>query len=412
MIRIEAIAIGTELLTTSRVDTNSIWIAQELASLGLAFHRKTAVGDDREALRILFREALDRSDLIICTGGLGPTFDDFTKELWAEVVGAELKKDAGALAAMLAFYDSRGRTPSPSNFKQGLIPVGAEAIPNPIGTAPGIWWESPAGFPGRRIVLLPGVPREMKRMWTEQVAPRLAPLSSRPVKTLRMLVSCVPESTVDERTKALREKHGALDWTILASLMQVELIARSPDEAALEAARKDFETELGEDLARSGAGNLEEVVLDLLATRGETLALAESMTGGLVAARLTAVPGASRVLKGGAVVYSSAAKAILVGLDAAFITTHGTVSEAVTRTLAEAIRTKLGATWSLAITGNAGPEEDSDGPAPVGTTFIALAGSDGTRCEHLVQAGDRADMQLRAVMYALDLLRREAHKRL
>ena len=410
--RIEAIAIGTELLTTARVDTNSIWIAQELASLGLAFHRKTAVGDDRESLRNLFREALDRSDLILCTGGLGPTFDDFTKELWAEVLGAELKEDARARAALLTFFTSRGLTPSSSNFKQVLIPVGAEPIPNPIGTAPGVWWESPAGFPGKRVILLPGVPREMKRMWTEQVAPRLAPLSGRPVKTLRMLVSGVPESVVDERTKALREKHAALDWTILASLMQVELIARSPDGAALEAGRKDFEAELGLDLARTGDGHLEDVVLDLLAGRGETLALAESMTGGLVAARLTAIPGASRVLKGGGVVYSPEAKVALAGLDAAFIKEHGTVSEAVTLALAEHLRVKLSTTWGLAVTGNAGPGEDPAGPAPVGTTFIALAGPGGTRCEHRVQAGDRADMQLRAVMWALDLLRREVRKTL
>ncbi|HTL97867.1 MAG TPA: CinA family nicotinamide mononucleotide deamidase-related protein [Holophagaceae bacterium] len=405
--RIEAIAIGTELLTTSRVDTNSIWIAQELASLGLAFHRKTAVGDDREAMKALFREALDRSDLILCTGGLGPTFDDFTKELWAEVLGVELREDAAARATLLAFFESRGRTPSPTNFRQVLIPVGAEPIPNPVGTAPGVWWESPAGFPGKRIVLMPGVPREMKRMFTEQVAPRLAPLAARSVKTLRVLVSGVPESVVDERTKALRERHGALDWTILASLMQVELIARGTDAAALEAARKELEAELGEDRARTGDGSLEEVVLDLLADRGQTLVLAESMTGGLAAARLAAIPGASRALKGGAVVYSAEAKAELAGLDPAFIQAHGTVSEAVTRALAERMRAKLGATWGLAVTGNAGPGEDPAGPAPVGTTFIALAGAGGTRCERPVQAGDRADMQLRAVMYALDLLRRE-----
>ena len=404
--RIEAIAIGTELLTTTRVDTNSVWLGQELASLGLAFHRKTAVGDDRAAMKALFREALDRSDLILCTGGLGPTFDDFTKELWADVIGAELREDAAARAALLAFFESRGRTPSPTNFRQALIPVGAEAIPNAIGTAPGVWWESPAGFPGKRIVLMPGVPREMKRMWTDQVAPRLAPLAARPVRTLRMLVLGVPESVVDERTKAIREKHGALDWTILASLMQVELIARGPDPAALDAARKDLEAELGPDLARVGDGSPEEVVLDLLAARGETLALAESMTGGLLAARLTAVPGASRAFRGGAVAYSAEAKAKLAGLDPAFIREHGTVSEAVTGALAEGMRARLDATWALAVTGNAGPDEDRDGPAPVGTTWIALAGPRGTLCQPQLQAGDRADMQTRAVIYALDLLRR------
>lgn len=405
--RVEAIAIGTELLTTDRVDTNSVWLGQELASLGLAFHRKTAVGDDREAMKALFREALDRSDLILCTGGLGPTFDDFTKELWAEVLGAELREDAGARATMLAFFESRGRTPSPSNFKQVLIPNGAEAIPNPIGTAPGVWWASPEGFPGRRIVLMPGVPSEMKRMWTEQVAPRLAPFASRRMKTLRLLVLGLPESVADERTKAIRERHADLEWTILASLMQIELIARGTDDAALNAARKELEAELSADLARVGSGSPESVVLDLLVERNETLALAESMTGGLVMARLTAVPGASRVLKGGAVVYTAEAKATLAGLEPAFIAEHGTVSEAITRALAEAMREKLGATWALAITGNAGPGEDRDGPAPVGTTYIALAGPGGTTCQRFLQAGERGDMRQRAVIYALDLLRRE-----
>ncbi len=406
--RIEAIAIGTELLTTDRVDTNSVWLGQELASLGFAFSRKTVVGDDREAMKALFREALDRSDLILCTGGLGPTFDDFTKELWAEVLGVALKEHAGAKANLLAFFESRGRTPSPSNFKQALVPEGAEVLANPIGTAPGILWESPSGFPGRRVVLMPGVPQEMKRMWTEQVSPRLAPLAERPLKTLRMLVSGVPESVVDERTKGLRDKHAHLDWTILASLMQVELIVRSPDAAALEAARSDLTAVLGEDLALCGEGNLESAVLDLLTKKGETLALAESMTGGLIAARLTAIPGASRALKGGVVVYTAEAKAVLAGLDTELLKARGTVSEATTRALAEGVRAKLGATWGLAVTGNAGPGEDPAGPAPVGTTFIALAGPNGTVCQHPIQAGSRADMQLRAVMYGLDLLRRAA----
>ena len=404
--RVEAIAIGTELLTTTRVDTNSVWLGQELAALGLAFHRKTAVGDDRAAMKALFYEALDRSDLILCTGGLGPTFDDVTKELWAEVLGEELEEDAAARAAMVAFFESRGRTPSPSNFKQVLIPVGAEALPNPIGTAPGVWWKDPAGFPGRRIALMPGVPSEMKRMWTEQVAPRLAPHAARPVKTLRLLVLGLPESVADERTKAIRERHAGLEWTILASLMQLDLIARGADAAELEAAQRELEAELGPDLARVGSGSPESVVLDLLTARNESLALAESMTGGLLAARLTAVPGASRALKGGGVVYSAEAKTALAGLDPAFIREHGTVSEAVTRSLAEGMRAKLGATWALAVTGNAGPGEDPEGPAPVGTTFIALAGPRGTDCQRLVQAGERADMQQRAVIYALDQLRR------
>ncbi len=404
--RIEAIAIGTELLTTSRVDTNSVWIAQRLAELGLAFHRKSAVGDDREELRGLFREALDRSDLIICTGGLGPTFDDFTKELWAEVLGAPLVEGPGLREVIEGFFRALNRPCPPSNFKQALLPLGAEALPNPVGTAPGVFWEDPSGFPGTRILLLPGPPREMQRMWEDQIAPRLRPLAGRPIHTLRMLVGSVGESALEARTTLLREKHGALDWTILAGLGQVELVARSADPMALEAARRDFEAELGPDRICTGPGSLEATVLEILKGRGETLALAESLTGGRVASLLTGVPGASEAFLGGAVVYSARAKTELVGLEPAVIATHGTVTEPTTRALAQGIRARLGATWTLAITGNAGPTEDREGPAPVGTFFVAVAGPGGTESLAQYFPGGRADIQARATTYALDFLRR------
>lgn len=402
--RIECIAIGTELLTTRRLDTNSVWLGERLASLGLGFHRKTAVGDSREDLAELIREALTRSDLIITTGGLGPTFDDFTKECFAEVLGAELREDAPSLQAMLAFYSARNRVPAQANFKQVLIPDGAEALPNPVGTAPGVWWQVPNKLCGKRIVMLPGVPREMKRMWEEQVESRLRPLAGVPLHTLRMVVAGVPESNLDERIRETRERHGHLEWTILASLTQVELLARGPDPAALEAARMEFEPLLGEDLVSLGAGNLEDAVLDRLKARGETLALAESMTGGLLAARLTAIPGASQAFLGGATVYSARAKAALLGLDTSFLVGAGTVSEATSRALAEAVRIKLGATWGLGLTGNAGPEAEGD--APLGTAFIALAGPGGTISKVFNLPGDRADVQLRSTAWALDLLRR------
>ena len=405
--RIEAIAIGTELLTTSRVDTNSVWIAQRLADLGLAFHRKSSVGDDREDLRSLFLEALERSELIVCTGGLGPTFDDFTKELWAEVLGAPLVEDPESRRAIEAFFESRQRPCPPNNFKQALVPVGAEALPNPVGTAPGILWESPKGFPGTRIVLLPGVPREMKRMWEDHIEPRLRPLAGRPTHTLRMLVGSVGESALEQQTAPLREKHGQLDWTILASLGQVELVARSSDKNALEAARSDFEAELGPDRVCTGPGSLESTVLERLRARGETLALAESMTGGRIASLLTGLPGSSEAFRGGAVVYSARAKAELAGLSKAFLQAHGTVSEATTRALAEGIRERLGTDWGLAVTGNAGPSEDREGPAPVGTFFAAVAGPGGTECLTQGFPGERSAVQVRAVALALDFLRRQ-----
>jgi len=402
--RIECIAIGTELLTTRRVDTNSVWLGERLAGMGLAFHRKSAVGDRREDLAELFREALTRSDLILTTGGLGPTFDDFTKELFAELLGAELVEDATCRADMLAFYAARNRVPPQVNFKQALIPAGAEPLRNPVGTAPGVWWQDPPRHAGVRIVMMPGVPREMKRMWEEQVEPRLRPLAGAAVHTLRMVVSGVPESNLDERTREVRERHGHLDWTILASLTQVELLARGADPAALEAARKDFEPVLGDDLACVGDGNLEDAVLDQLKARGETLAVAESMTGGLLASRLTAIPGASEAFLGGATVYTAGAKATFLGLAPAWLDTVGTVSEPCAIALAESVRSRLGATWGVGICGNAGP--GAEGSAPVGTVFIAVAGPAGTEVRTPRMSGDRAEIQLRSTAQALDRLRR------
>lgn len=402
--RIECIAIGTELLTTRRLDTNSVWLGERLADLGLAFHRKTAVGDSREDLAELFREALGRSELILTTGGLGPTFDDFTKELFAELLGVELVEDARSRDDMLAFYAARKRVPPQVNFKQALIPVGAEPLRNRVGTAPGVWWQNPTGHPGVRIVMMPGVPREMKRMWSEQVEPRLRALAGLPVHTLRMVVAGVPESTLDERTREVRERHGHLDWTILANLTQVELLVRSVDPADLGTVQADLALMLGKDLASVGDGNLEDAVLDQLKVRGETLAVAESMTGGLLASRLTAIAGASEAFLGGATVYTIAAKAALLGLEPAWLDEVGTVSEACAQALAEAARQRLGATWALGICGNAGP--GAEGEAPVGTVFMALAGPRATVTKASTMAGDRVEIQTRSTAQALDLLRR------
>jgi nicotinamide-nucleotide amidase len=408
--RIESIAIGTELLTTRRLDTNSVWIAERLAELGLALHRKTAVGDDRADLRALVDEALGRSDVILCTGGLGPTFDDFTREVFAGALGVPLREDAQCRAELEAWYAARNRVPTANNYKQVLIPVGAEPLRNPLGSAPGIWWQDPPGHPGRRIVLMPGVPREMKRMWTDHVQPRLKDLAGAPVHTLRVVVGGVPESTLDERTAPVRARHGAVEWTILASLTHVEFVVRSPDAAALESARQDLAEALGPDRVCEGEGDLESTVLALLKARGETLAVAESMSGGLLAARLTAVPGASGAFLGGAVVYSPGAKVALAGLDPGVLELHGTVSEATTGALAAGIRARLGATWGLAISGNAGPSVDPHGEVeranPVGTCIIALAGPSEVVSKRFVVPGERPDVQLRAAGWSLDWLRR------
>ena len=404
--RIECIAIGTELLTTTRVDTNSVWLAQRLADLGLGFHRKTVVGDGREDMAGLFREALGRSDFVVCTGGLGPTFDDLTKEVWSEVLGDELVFDPAIWEEIRARFQRLNRPLPESNRKQALVPRGGRALHNPVGTAPGILWEPPEGRPGTRIVLLPGVPREMKHLWEAEVEPLLKPLAGAKVHTLRMLVGSVGESALDAQTTPLREKHGRLDWTILAGLGAVELVARSTCLSDLEAARDDFEQALGEDLALVGGGTLEERVLELLGQSGGTLAVAESMTGGTIQARLTGIPGSSTAFRGGAVVYSADAKHRLAEVDPGLILQEGTVSEPVTRALAEGIARRLGTTWGLAVTGNAGPTEDREGHAPVGTCFIAVHGPAGTTSRTLSFPGSRTDIQARTATWALDLLRR------
>jgi nicotinamide-nucleotide amidase len=248
----------------------------------------------------------------------------------------------------------------------------------------------------------------MQRLWLDHIEPRLRSRAGKAVHTLRLVVAGVPESTLDERTRALREAHGELAWTILASLTQVELQARHQDPAALASAEREFRELLGEDLVGVGEANLEEVVLLELKARGETLALAESMTGGLLSARLTASPGASAVLMGAAVVYTAEAKLALAGLEAAWLAEQGTLGEGTTLALAHGIRTRLGATWGLAITGNAGPTQDPGGQAAeIGTTTLALVGPDSEAVVTSQIPGERADIQLRASARALDLLRRQ-----
>ena len=407
MTRIECIAVGSELLASARLDTNSVWLAERLGEMGLTLHRKTAVGDSRSDLAELFREALGRSEVILCTGGLGPTFDDFTKDVWAEVLGAPMKEDARARQDIEGFYAARQRTPPATNYQQALIPEGAEPLYNAAGTAPGVFWADPPGFPGRRIVLFPGVPREMKLMW-EQVRPRLQELAGQPFHSLRMVFGSAPESALAEATAPLRARYAQVEWTILAGMYHVELIGRGLDAALLEAARLEFARDFPADLAFVGpVGGIEDGLLAALRARGETVAVAESMPGGNLAARITGVSGCSAQFLGGATVYSAVAKASLAGLDPAFIAAHGTVSEPVTRALAEGIRQRLGADWGLAVTGNAGPTEDPQGPAPVGTCLVAAAGPQGTMSRAFLLPGGRAEVQARGASWALDFLRRQ-----
>jgi nicotinamide-nucleotide amidase len=351
--------------------------------------------------------------LVITTGGLGPTFDDRTKEAFADALGARMSEDAQTRLDIDAFFRARGRATTENNYRQALIPEGAAALPNPLGTAPGVYWDAPAGR-RLRIVMLPGVPREMKLMWADHVHPRLADLAGAPTETLRLVAGGVGESVLDERTRGIRERRAHLSWTILAHGVHIELLARSKGADApelLDAARRDMEAELGRDLVCEGDGSPEGTLLDLLAARGQTLAIAESVTGGLLASRLAAVPGASRALLGCAVAYSPRAKEGLLGIDPGFIATNGTVGEAITIEMASRARKALGADWGLAITGNAGPRPDPDagpgeGDDKIGRCHIAVAGADGTACRAHDLHGTRQDVQLRAAGWAVEMLRR------
>ncbi len=405
--RVECLAVGTELLTTDRLDTNSLWLAQRLATFGLTFHRKGCVGDDPESMRQAFREALGRSDLILTTGGLGPTFDDLTKEIWSEILGVPLREDPHIRRDLETFFQARHQPMPPRNLKQALVPEGARALRNPVGTAPGLLWVDPPGHPGRTLVMLPGVPRELTAIWETQVEPWLRDhVQTRPLHTLRVLVAGVGESLLEQRVEPILQRHAHLSWTILASLGQVELLARHPDPQALESADRDLRPILGADFVLRGPGTLASHVLERLNSRGETLALAESMTGGRIASMLTEVPGSSRSFVGGAVVYRPIAKVRLGGVDEATLDAQGTVSEATAQALAEGIRHRLQATWGLAVVGNAGPSEDPQGPAPVGTVWIAMAGPSATFTRTSRLPGSRQDVQARASILALDTLRR------
>jgi PncC family amidohydrolase len=248
-------------------------------------------------------------------------------------------------------------------------------------------------------------------MWADHVRPRLADLAECPTRTLRLVVGGVGASVLAERTGGIRERHAHLGWTILAHGMHIELLARSKDVGELDAARLDMEAELGRDLVCVGDGSPEETLLGLLIARGETLALAESVTGGLLASRLAAVPGASRALLGGVVAYAPSAKAALLGVEPGFIASNGTVGEAVTIEMALRVREQTGAAWGLAITGNAGPAPDpnalqGDGRDEAGRCYTAVAGAAGAECRAHCLHGTRQDVQFRAANWAMDMLRR------
>lgn len=416
----EIIAVGSEMLTPFRTDTNSLFLTERLNDLGVSVAFKTIVGDNRQHLTSAIRIALSRADIVITSGGLGPTEDDLTRNCVADALSLELHKDPDVMAALYKRFAERRIPMPPNNEKQAEKIDGAQFLPNRTGSAPGQWLDttfpSDDGQPHRKIViLLPGPPKELKSIFDDECLPRLAAsLPQRFIAKRLLRMALLPESTVDARTAPIYQRFPDVETTILAGSGEIQLhfLCAKPTleaaEARVNAVAELIEHEMGDDIFSSHGESLEEIVLLMLGMRGLQLAVAESMTGGLLSQRLTTIPNASRSFHGGAVVYASEQKSNLCDVPWDLIQDHGAVSPEVARALADGIRETTGCSLGLSITGLAGPGagEGPDTGKPVGLVYIALADSEDTQVKQLNLSGDRERIRFWASQHALELLRR------
>lgn len=411
--RAAIVAVGSELLTPSKIDTNSLYVTEQLNRLGIDVVTKIVAGDDRDGLSRAFRTLLEQADLVVSCGGLGPTDDDVTREAIAQALERTLTEDPAIAEALRQRFAARGLGVMPEiNRRQAMVPAGARPLENARGSAPGLWIEA-----GERVVvLLPGPPRELKPMVTALVD---GPLRERAagVPLVRRVVRVTGrfESQVDETLAPLyrrwRSRTPGVSATILASPGSIELHLSSRaaslqgGEAALEIAVSEAVAALGDDAYSADGRRLEQVVGDLLVERRLRVAVAESCTGGLVVSRLTDVPGSSRYLDLAVVTYANAAKTAVLGVPSALIQEHGAVSRPVVVAMAEGIRQKAGAEVGVAVSGIAGPDGGVPGK-PVGTVHVAaLLGSE-TRTREFRFLGDRELVKFQASQAAIDLVRR------
>ena len=404
----EIIAIGSELLTPDRLDTNSLFLTEQLNRLGIEVVRKLVVGDQRSQIRDAFREALGRAELVVSIGGLGPTEDDLTREALAELLGRRLILNEAILLGIQARFRRFGRQMPEINQRQAMVPEGAIVLENTQGTAPGLWLETD----GRIVILLPGPPQELKPMFTQEVEGRLAWRTTAVRLYKRELrVAGMAESDVEQRIAPIYTRYPDAQTTILASPgeVQIHLRAWSADATAAEKLLKEIVERivmaLGENIFTTKGESLEEVVARDLNLNGATIAVAESCTGGLLSQRLTSIPGSSSYFLGGVVCYSNDLKRVWVDVPADLLESKGAVSMEVARALAEGIRRRSGSTLGLAVTGIAGPGGGSP-EKPVGTVHVALAERAGGKERTLHLPGDRDRIRWQASQAALDLVRR------
>ena len=414
----EIIAVGTELLTPFRSDTNSLFLTARLNELGIVVRRKSIVGDEAADLGPAVQDALSRVNLLVVCGGLGPTDDDRTRETVAGVLGRTLTEDAAIVERLRARFAARGWTMPENNRRQALVPDGAVVLDNPRGTAPGLWLDTG----DQVVVLLPGPPRELEPMFT---AVALARLTARavPERLYRRVLRVTgrSESHVDEMTQPVydrwRQAEPPVATTVLASpgLIELHLSTRAASQdaamAVLDAATGELAAVLGNLLFSTDGRSLSEVVGELLRRDGFRVAVGESCTGGLVTARLVDVPGSSSYVETGVIAYSNEVKRTVLGVEPGLLKTHGAVSEAVAVAMAEGAREVGAVDMGLGVTGVAGPGGESD-EKPVGTVCFGVVGPGSEREARTVRfLGDRATIRRQATQAALDLLRRALLRR-
>lgn len=404
----EIIAVGSELLTPYRLDTNSLYLTGELNKLGIRVVRKTVVGDDREQLRDAFRAAMEHASIVISCGGLGPTEDDLTRETVAGLLGRGLKRNDDILRGIQERFRKFGRNMPEINTRQAMVPEGAVALENTRGTAPGLWIE--AG--DKLIILLPGPPTELEGVFQKEVKPRLARRSGNTrLYTRDLRITGLTESDAEQRVAPIYSQYPGTETTILASPGEIQLHPRiwSEDEVAatklLDEMVKRFALALGEKLFSVAGETLEQVVAHVLQENQATIAVAESCTGGMLAERLTNVPGSSSYFRGGAVSYSNDLKSAWADVPKELVDAKGAVSSEVALAMADGIRRRTNATIGVGVTGIAGPAGGT-ADKPVGLVHIAIADENGPHGLTFRFPGDRDRIRRQASQAALDMVRR------
>jgi nicotinamide-nucleotide amidase len=415
----EIIAVGSEMLTPHRQDTNSLYLTAGLNDLGVTVGFKTIVGDNRSHLTDAARIALSRADIVIFSGGLGPTEDDLTRECAAEALGLRLYQDTLVLESLRRRFAARQMAMPANNARQADLLEGAELLPNANGSAPGQYLDMDLkASNGRRyrkiVLLLPGPPKELKPLFDNEAKPRLArALPPRHLARRVLRMALIPESQVDARTAPIYSQYSDIETTILAGSGEIQLhfLCTKPTRAEAEQRLSELvqrvSAEMGADIFSNNGDSLEEVVLHLLDLGAHTLSVAESCTGGWLAQRLTGVPNSSRVFAGGVVTYSDASKTTLAGVPPEVIEEQGTVNHEVAARMAEGIRQRMDTTLAIGITGIAGPGVPSgpDADKPVGLVYVALATTEGTRVLEVKITGDRDRVRLWATQHALEMIR-------